>query len=497
MTDPARWGSEITTEVVRGFPCRVYPHRPRALATLLADTACFAERRALVQGDRVVSYAGLASLVDAAAATLAERGVAPGDRVLLLGRNSIEWVVTLWAIWRVGAIAAIAHAGWGPEQVSAAVDLVGPVLVAPVRDVTRRGHHAPPDGVCEDDPAVLVFTSGTTGAPRAVTLSHRAVIANLQALLHHSGRLPNTAPSAKPATVTLMSVPLFHIGGLQQVLTTALSGGCLVLDAGRFDPVATLAVMERERIMVWAAVPTMVSRLLDAVGDHDLSSVRSVTMGGAPVSSDLRRRVRAGFPSVRRGAGVSYGLTEAGGVVAAGIGPALEQRPGSVGRPTPLVDLRIVDGEIQVRSAAVMTGYWGASENPVDPDGWLATGDRGHLDDEGYLFVTGRLKDVVIRGGENISCPRVEAVLATHPAVAEVAVIGLADADLGEHLGAVVVLRPGRDCTVAALQAFAAGKLARFEVPTSWWLCDEPLPLNAAGKVVKAGLQEAWPSGCK
>jgi long-chain acyl-CoA synthetase len=322
-----------------------------------------------------------------------------------------------------------------------------------------------------------------------VTLSHRSVIANLQALLHHGGRLPGGEP--KPPTVTLISVPLFHIGGLQQVLTAALSGGCLVFDGGRFDPAETLDLLERERVQVWAAVPTMVSRLLDAHATQDLSSVRAVTMGGAPVPADLRARVRAAFPAVTRGAGVSYGLTEAGGVGAAGIGPEIEARPGSVGRPTPLVDLRVVDGEIQVRSAAVMTGYWGCPENPVSADGWLATGDQGRLDEDGFLYVTGRAKDVVIRAGENVSCPRVEAVLAAHPAVAEAAVIGLPDADVGERVAAVVVLRAA--CTPDELAAFARARLARFEVPAAWWLRTEPLPVNAAGKVVKAGLAQAWP----
>jgi long-chain acyl-CoA synthetase len=357
--------------------------------------------------------------------------------------------------------------------------------------------------VAEDEPAVLVFTSGTAGAPKAATLSHRSVIANLQALLHHGGRLPGG--ELKPPTVTLISVPLFHIGGLQQVLTAALSGGCLVFDGGRFDPVETVDVIERERVAVWAAVPTMVSRVLDAAekserGGLDLSSVRAVTLGGAPVSAELRARVRAAFPGVKRGAGVSYGLTEAGGVVAAGIGAAVDARPGSVGRPTPLVDVRIgapgADGvgEIQVRSAAVMTGYWGQTENPVGADGWLATGDLGRLDDDGFLVLTGRAKDVVIRAGENISCPRVEAVLAAHPAILEVAVIGLPDADLGERVAAVVVLRAGEEVDASDLESFARDRLARFEVPSSWWFRDEPLPVNAAGKVVKSGLAADWPA---
>ena len=475
------WGDEIVIEPVRGFPCRVYAARPRDLGTLLQDTAGFADRRALVQGNRVVAFAELPSLVGAVAATLAEGGVAPGDRLLLHGRNGIDWVLRLWATWRVGAIPALANPAWTPAQLEGVSRLVA-------TDPQPQGVSRLVAG--EDRPGVLVFTSGTTAAPKAATLSHRSVIANLQALLHQAGRLPGGEP--KPPTVTLISVPLFHIGGLQQVLTAALSGGCLVFDSGRFDPVETLEVMERERVQVWAAVPTMVSRLLDAWSGQDLSSVRAVTMGGAPVSAELRERVRAVFPSVKRGAGISYGLTEAGGVVAAGVGPELESRPGSVGRPTPLVDVRIVAEEIQVRSAAVMTGYWGQVENPVSPDGWLATGDQGRLDGDGYLYVAGRAKDVVIRAGENVSCPRVEAVLATHPAVAEVAVVGLPDADLGERVAAVVVLRTG--CSPDELTAFARHALARYEVPSDWWLRDEPLPVNAAGKVVKAALAIAWPA---
>jgi long-chain acyl-CoA synthetase len=139
-----------------------------------------------------------------------------------------------------------------------------------------------------------------------------------------------------------------------------------------------------------------------------------------------------------------------------------------------------------------MTGYWGRSDNPVSGDGWLATGDHGRLDDDGYLYITGRAKDVVIRAGENVSCPRVEAALAAHPAVAEVAVIALPDADLGERVAAVVVLRG--QCTAGELESLARQALARYEVPSEWWLRDEPLPVNAAGKVVKSGLAAAWPA---
>jgi long-chain acyl-CoA synthetase len=223
-------------------------------------------------------------------------------------------------------------------------------------------------------------------------------------------------------------------------------------------------------------------------------------MGGAPVTPELVARTRAAFPNARRGVGTIYGLTESGGALTAGVGDAFADRPHSVGRPLPVVELRIAEpdasgvGEILARSPTVMSGYWGAPDDPIlDAAGWLRTGDVGRIDTDGYLYVLDRTKDVIIRGGENIAGPHVEDRLLAHEAVADVAVVGLPHPDLGEEVAAAVVLQPGRQVTTEELAAHAAAGLAHFEVPSTWWIRSEPLPVNAVGKVLKRELRATWP----
>lgn len=243
----------------------------------------------------------------------------------------------------------------------------------------------------------------------------------------------------------------------------------------------------------------MVSRVIDHEDftRYDTSSLVSVPMGGAVVSRALRDRVRAAFPGVR-GGGTLYGLTEAGGVLAAGAGSEMERRPGCVGRPLPVVEVRIknpdVDGvgEILARTPTAMSGYWGEPSATVDAEGWVSTGDLGRLDAEGYLYVVGRSKDVIIRGGENIASVHVEQALLTHPDVIEAAVVALPHPDLGEEVGAALLLRPGADPDIAGLRSHAAQSLARFEVPTRWWIRRASLPTNATGKILRREITNEW-----
>jgi long-chain acyl-CoA synthetase len=244
----------------------------------------------------------------------------------------------------------------------------------------------------------------------------------------------------------------------------------------------------------------MVSRVLDHpdLSRRDTSSLRSVPMGGAAVSPELRQRVAASFPGVRSGAGSLYGLTEAGGVLAAGSGRDLDDRPGCVGRALPVVELRIAGagpdgvGEIQARTPTQTDGYLGDPEPLAGPDGWISTGDLGRIEEPGWLYVTGRSKDIIIRGGENIACAHVERSLLRHPEVLEAAAVGLPDADLGEQVGAVVVLAPGAAADLAALRAHAGRELARFEQPARWWLRRDPLPVNATGKILRREIRAEW-----
>ena len=527
--EAVRWGREVVAGTAGGHPGLMYARRPGSLAELLDGTARWAEREFLVQGERRLSFGAFTGAVARVAAHLRGLGVAPGQRIMLLGFNQIEWVVAFWAAQRLGAVAVLGNAWWSGAETAAALEQAAPVLVlasesrpggadpaAPAARVlgldalrplvdaggaAAPGPAAPgPVPVAEDDPALIMFSSGTTGTARGVVMSHRSVIANLQNLLVLTGRLPTELPPGHPGTVSLLSVPLFHLAGIQTSCTTLLTGGKLVFLSGRFDPAEVLRLIERERVRVWGSVPTMVSRVLDHpdLSRRDISSLRSVPMGGAAVSPELRQRVAASFPGVKSGAGSLYGLTEAGGVLAAGSGPDLDHRPGCVGRALPVVELRIARpgpdgvGEIQARTPTATDGYLGDPVPLADPDGWISTGDLGRIEEPGWLYVTGRSKDIIIRGGENVACARVEQALLRHPDVLEAAAVGLPDADLGEEVGAVVVLRAGARAGLAELRGHAGSELARFERPARWWLRRDPLPVNATGKILRREIRSAW-----
>ena len=253
-------------------------------------------------------------------------------------------------------------------------------------------------------------------------------------------------------SVTLTSLPLFHIGAIQLLLLPYVTGSKLVFPEGKFDAGEVLRLIESERINVWGAVPTMVERVLahPDLASADVSSVRTVGLGGSAVSPNLLERVAAAFPNAFRGASQVYGLSEAGGVLASGAPKDLATHKGSVGRVVPVAEIRIDEpnadgiGEIVARSPAVMHGYWGQTDDSVfTDDGWLRSGDLGWVDDDGFVYVTGRLKDLIIRGGENIAPAHIESCLLQHPDVREAAVVGLPHRDLGEEVGAVVSLVAG------------------------------------------------------
>lgn len=519
----ARWGKEVVTGTVHGHPCRMYAARPRAMAELLVDAQRWSGRTLLVQGGRRVSGAQFARAVAHAARELRARGLRPGAPVLLTGFNELEWLVAFWALQCVGAMTALGNGWWSPGEAAAAATLAQPVLV-----VGRPGlGHGVPAGaealdldafaafldatgdaplepalVAEEAPAVVIFSSGTTtGHARGVVMSHRSVIANLQNLMVMTGRLPGELAADHPGTVSLVTMPLFHLGGFQTSIMTMLSGGTIVFLAGKFDPEEALGLIEREKVRAWGSVPTMVSRVLQhpRFADYDTSSVASVQMGGAPVPADLKAAVARQFPASSRRVGNMYGHTEAGGVLATGAGADIAGRPGCVGRPLATVEIRIADpdaegvGEVFARTPTATSGYLGEARPIADADGWVASGDLGRFDPEGRLYIVGRSKDMIIRGGENIASLHVEAALRSHPAVADVAVVGLAHPDLGEEVGAAVVLRPGAEVSAAELRAHAARTLARFEVPARWWLTRAELPVNTTGKIVKREVRARWP----
>jgi long-chain acyl-CoA synthetase len=524
------WGTDIRRRRA-GLPFRCYEPRRHHVADLLLDALRWDRRTHLAQGDRRLTFADVQARIATTAVRFAAAGVRPGDRILLLAGNSPEWVIAMWAAAVSGAVAALGNTWWSAEEIAHAVALVTPRLV--VCDEGRRerlpasfpasqsvdvgvlrewaAEPEPRPAVplsAEDDPALIVFTAGTTGPPKAVTLAHRSVISNLHGLLAGAGRLPHQIDPDRQGAVVLQSGPLFHIGGLQSLLLAVVAGSTVVFLDGRFDPGQVLDLIEAERVTVWGGVPTMASRVLDhpSLPGRDLASVRSITLGGSRVPPELLERMRAAFPRARRGMSTIYGMTESGGTVASASGELMAASPETSGPPGPVVDMRIGapdesgTGEILVRTPAQMIGYWSAAASgpetagpasPVTPEGWLRTGDLGSLRD-GLLYVTGRSKDIVIRGGENIAAAHVETVLTRHPDVLSAAVIGLPDADLGERVAAAVQMRPGSLTTAGDLAAFVTRGLARFEVPADWLLLTEPLPATDVGKTDKQALRERW-----
>jgi long-chain acyl-CoA synthetase len=520
-----RWGTDIVVGTVNGYPCRMFADRPRSMAELLVDARRWADRPYLVQGARRVSGAGHSQAVARVAADLRVRGVKLGDQAMLIGFNQIEWWVAFWALQCIGATVSLGNAWWSPQELADAVALVKPSVVVghAALPPSAQAAHAPRlclllsdiralaekkedvalqvDPVDEESIAVVIFSSGTTGAARGVAMSHRSVIANIQNLMAMTGRLPSQLDPSQPGTVSLVTMPLFHLGGFQISIMNLLAGGKVVFLEGKFEPVETLRLMQEEKVRAWGSVPTMVSRVIQhpSFKDFDTSTVSSIQMGGAPIPHELREQIGHCFPNSRKRVGSMYGLTEAGGVLAAGSGSEVQGRPGCVGRPLSSVEVRIDNpnpegvGEVLARTPTATRGYLGDPKPLCNAQGWLATGDLGRFDEQGLLYIVGRSKDMIIRGGENIASVHVERCLRTHPEVAEVAVVALPHPDLGEEVGAAVVLRPGAKVTAEALSLYAATQLAKFEVPSRWWLTTDPLPTNATGKVIKREVIARWP----
>jgi long-chain acyl-CoA synthetase len=515
-----RWGTDIVEGRVNGHPCRMYAERPRAMSELLTDAERWGDRPFLVQGERRLTGVQHTQAVARVADALRRLGLGRGDRVLLQGFNHIEWLVAFWAIHCVGATAVLANAWWSAEETAYALELVQPALVVAEQQSSSGPQHLlfgdlraivdddrtavlKIDPVNEEAPAVVIFSSGTTGKAKGVVMSHRSVIANIHSLMRMTGRLPSALDASHAGTVSLVTMPLFHLGGMQISIMTMLSGGKVVFPQGRFDPEQVLRLIQDEKVRAWGSVPTMVARVIqhERFADYDVGSVSSVQMGGAAIPHELRALVQNSFPNCRQRVGSMYGLTEAGGVLAAGSGRDIEGRPGCVGRALPSVEIRIANGdakgvgEIMARTPTAVSGYLGETTPITDAEGWIASGDLGRLDEDGLLYVVGRSKDIIIRGGENVASLHVERCLRTHPDVVEVAVVPLPHPDLGEEVGAAVVLRAGAVPSVDGLRTHAALQLAKFEIPSRWWLRFEPLPTNATGKVVKREVLAGWPEG--
>lgn len=523
---------EVERVLVGGCPALAYRQRPRSLRELIAPAAG-RDGTHLIHGIRRYSFRDVFRQANAVSRSLRAAGVGPGDRVAVLSANNPEWVSTFWGTVDIGAILVGLNGWWSAEEAAYGLhDCGAKVLVAdrpryervrhllsgcpgvdhvyligecrtgdgavrPFEDlVAEPGEELPDVPLEEDEPAVILYTSGTTARPKGAVHSHRAVLGNAMNIRFNATAGARAAGlDTPPPPTALVSVPFFHVSGCHAGFVSAMDrGSTVVIPEGRFDPERILALIETERVTQWSTVPTMVQRVVDhrPSRSYDLSSLAALAYGGAPSGEALQRRARGAFAGLR-GMHTGYGLTETCGAVAVNGGAELDAYPLAAGRALPIAELRTdVSGEVLVRTSQLMTGYWPpGSPSPITSDGWLRTGDIGHLDADGRLFLTDRAKDIIIRGGENVHCSEIENRLVEHPTVAEAAVVGMPHPTLGEEVHAVVCTRPGAAADPEELRTWVAGALAHFKVPVHVQVSVEPLPRNAAGKLLKNRIRQS------
>jgi long-chain acyl-CoA synthetase len=538
---------EVVEDTVDGVTMKVYKDRLPSLRSVAELAIGRGDETFIVHGDRRISFGEFFRMANGLSRRLHdELGVEHGDRVAVLSANNPEWCLSFWATVNAGAILVGLNGWWKTDEILYGLqDSAAKVLVADRGRFQRIAEHLdelpaletvllveadpsefgddprlrrfdelaveptskfPTTPIDEGDFAVIFYTSGTTGRPKGAISSHRNMVANLQNTIYHTiatamlNEDQAAAGTDGQQTTALLTSPLFHVSGCHSSLVVGTIGGVkLVIPEGKFEPEKALSLIEEESVTIWATVPTMVWRVCEHPGRDrfDTSSVTSVAFGGSPSAEELQRMVRDTFPNVRSTSN-AYGLTETSSVATIISGRDAVAKPDSVGPPVPVVELRIVDpvggdmgpgetGEVWIKGPIVMPGYWGKPEATAEviSDGWLRSGDIGYVDDEGYLFITDRAKDMIIRGGENIYCVEIEQRLVQHPEIADAAVIGIPHPELGEEVKAVVEVAAGSSMTEDDVRAWVAETLANFKVPRYVELTTEKLPRNASGKLLK------------
>jgi long-chain acyl-CoA synthetase len=463
------------------------------LADIVADTAAQApDRPALYFEEETVSYMELDRRITEAAAALAARGVGAGDRVALRLPNSPAYVAAFFGALRAGAVVVPLNVLLAPPEVEERVRASTPHVVINDELPVGGGANA---GIVEredDEPAVILFTSGTSGRPKGAVLTHGSI--------RTAARNAAEALVLGPDDVVLGAAPFTHVLGQSTGLVSTFLAGAAVAVVPRFEAERTLATMTATRTTILLGVPTMCIALCQAARDaSELPPIRLAHVGGAAVPIEVATDFERTFGGeVLEG----YGLTELSGI-ATMYRVGERRKPGSVGKPLGGTEIRIheaVDGvgEVQLRGPSVIAGYWQdeeATREAIDRDGWFSTGDVGYLDEERYLFLVDRKKDLIVRGGYNVYPREVEEALYAHPDVLETAVVGIADERLGEEVAAVVVRRPGATASADELQAWTKERVAAYKYPRRIVFVEE-LPKGPTGKILKRAIdRDALGSG--
>ena len=521
---------------------RFFVNAPSDLNQLIESARRFGDSTFIVdfdgpQGERRLSFNDVFAWRDRLAARL---NIARGDRVAICMRNRTEWMVAFLAVVRVGGIAAVLNSRGAPDELVAMIDEVTPSLViadseratlireggyaGPLLDLTQpqENDDAPAGNLAEApiahaaDPCAILFTSGTTGRVKGAVLSHRSLITGLlgtqltgMMVLHNMAQEYGLAVEAilekAPQQASLLVNPLFHVSGLGSGFLAPMLSGAKIIIMRRWNAEEAVRLVAEEKVTTLSTVPTMLWDMVHRakLNAADLSALRNIGSGGQALPLNLLEEVRQLCPQAH--IGVGYGMTETSGAIAQAVGADFLRAPASAGRVLPLVDMRIESldghpcgpgesGEIIVRSAMLMNGYWNRPEDSAKSfteDGWLRTGDIGYVDEEGFLYIVDRAKDMVISGGENIYCAEVERVLSQMPQIKECATFGIPDDRLGELLVAVVQAE-GLD--ERSIIDWVSERLARYKAPAHVAFSGEPLPRNAVEKIDKIALRALWPT---
>jgi acyl-CoA synthetase (AMP-forming)/AMP-acid ligase II len=522
----------------------------RAIVTNLPPTlpmffdifcALYGQTEAVIAGEERLTFAELNVQATRLAKALVGRGIGKGDRVAIAMRNCPAWIVSYMAALKAGAVATLVNGWWQPHELAHGLELTDPKLVLAdagrakridatglpldvvTLDVDRHldealapllgvgsGHETLPQVLPEDD-ATILFTSGSTGLSKGAVSTHRAVTTGIytysMSLATLLGIKEMMGDPPKNPLKTLVNVPLFHVTGEVPVLLNSfvINRGMVLMP--KWDPGEALRLIEKERVTYFVGVPTMSLELMTHPDRerYDLSTLTDIAAGGAPRPVSHVHRLQDSFRGAQPALG--YGLTETNAVGCGNFWSNYADKPASTGRAQkPIVELAILSpdgahlptgerGEVAIRSAANIRGYWrdpDATEAAFTPDGYFRTGDIGYLDEDGYLFIVDRLKDIIIRGGENISAQEVEAACYAHEQVAEASVFGVPDERLGEVPGAVIHCEEPGAVGKEELLAFLQERLAAFKLPAHVWIHEEPLPKLGTGKIDKVTLRNHY-----
>ncbi|HUH36935.1 MAG TPA: class I adenylate-forming enzyme family protein [Spongiibacteraceae bacterium] len=542
---------ELVERTIDGIPYRLYAKAPATLREAMDMGRQYGEREFLIYESEHWSFDRFYDQADRITAQLARRyAIKKGDRVAIAMRNFPEWMTAYAGIVSLGAVVVPLNSWGRREELQHGLSDSGARLVFCDQQrldhiaedlqtlgvkavlVRRENDHPLPGGaitledflagstpdskagfeVGAEDPAMIMYTSGTTGKAKGALSSNRSIVQALVNFEFHAAcagmvnsDVVSAMMSAGHAPTSLLAVPLFHVSGCHAQFLLSLRGGRRIVMMYRWDPGRALELIEQYHITAINGAPKMVLDLLEHpdFDKRDTSSLFSIGGGGAASPPKYATLVKQKLKTPYPGAG--YGMTESNASCANSTGKVFTYKPAASGTISPIIDVKTCDengvelprgetGEIWLRGPTVVIGYWNQPQATEETfvDGWLRTGDIGYVDDENYIFVVDRAKDIIIRGGENIAAAEIEGCLHNHPAVYDAAAFGVPHDSLGEELAVAVTLKPDTDATEEDIRSFVREHLAGFKVPSYVWLRREDFPRNPTGKPLKKVLREQY-----